>query len=577
MILTVNKFTVLRPETKVVADSPLVGRAAVAMTRDHSFTTRLDRRTFLAGTAAAATGTLVGLAGSAAASSGALVVGTTLPGRVLQAEGDDWTQLGEDLTTDGSVTDLLVHDGDLYAAITTETRMEDGTGQVYRWDGSSWQQIGADLGNNVTGLVAYDGAVHAGVSVGGAEVYRLEDGSWTRVLREAEAFSGAGALTVYEGDLYVGDSYFDVFGRYDGETFTVEAEYDGSCVYDFATYDGELYAGAYRGSLFQRDGGAWTRADQADVYGELLTLATYDGSLWVGTTMDPDLGRFDGESIELVEEFDDSIVALFDAGDALYVGTGQNAAEFADSNPQATTGRLYRYTGGDFEEVSPDQDFAGAVQAITQMQTNEPPTAVIDVETDTPVTVEPVTLSGSASSDPDGEIVSYEWAVDGESAATGETVDVTLDEAGEHEITLTVTDDAGATASATATVAVALGVDIGIKPFDEPTPINPDRSTGVLPVAIAGTSVDPAAVEVDSIRVGAPEVVTDGDGARPVHDGHIEDATGDGVDDLVVHVPIADAGFDGDESVGVLRGETTDGTTLIGRDEITIVDGPAET
>ncbi|AWB26954.1 PKD domain-containing protein [Halococcoides cellulosivorans] len=545
------------------------------MTRDRSSTIRLDRRTFLAGTTAAATGTLVGLAGSAAASTGTLVVGTTLPGRVLQQDGDGWTQLGADLTPSGSVTDLLVHDGDLYAAITTETRMVEGTGRVYRWDGSSWQQIGGDLGNNVTALVAYDGAVHAGVSVGGAEVYRLDEDTWTRVLREAEAFAGAGALTVYEGDLYVGDSAFDVFGRYDGETFTVEGAYDGSCVYDFAAYDGELYAGAYRGTLFQRDGGAWTRADQADAYGELLTLATYDGSLWVGTTMGPDLGRFDGDRIELVERFDDSVVALFDAGDALYVGTGQNAAEFADSIPQATTGRLYRYAGESFEEVAPDQDFAGAVQTITRLQVNEPPTAAISVETETPVTDAPVALSGADSTDPDGEIVSYEWDLigDGTVDATGVTVETTFEEPGAHSVSLTVTDDAGATATATATVEVALGVGLQIKPPEEPTPINPNRSNGVLPVAIDGTTVDPTAIDVDSLRVGAPDVVAAGDGAAPVHGGHRTDATGDGVTDLVVHVPIADSGFDGDESMGALRGELTDGTTLIGRDEITIVGG----
>lgn len=54
-----------------------------------------------------------------------------------------------------------------------------------------------------------------------------------------------------------------------------------------------------------------------------------------------------------------------------------------------------------------------------------------------------VTLDGSASFDPDGEIVSYVWTLDGVEIATGVSPAVTL-EVGEHVITLTVTDTDGA-------------------------------------------------------------------------------------------------------------------------------------
>ncbi len=54
--------------------------------------------------------------------------------------------------------------------------------------------------------------------------------------------------------------------------------------------------------------------------------------------------------------------------------------------------------------------------------------------------VEPVTLDGSQSFDPDGTIVSYQWLDGGSQIATGETATVNLS-VGTHTITLRVTDD----------------------------------------------------------------------------------------------------------------------------------------
>jgi WD40 repeat protein len=59
---------------------------------------------------------------------------------------------------------------------------------------------------------------------------------------------------------------------------------------------------------------------------------------------------------------------------------------------------------------------------------------------------ETVTLDGSASTDPDGTIVSYSWTENDVEIATGVTPTVDLP-VGEHTITLTVTDDDGLTAS----------------------------------------------------------------------------------------------------------------------------------
>lgn len=117
------------------------------------------------------------------------------------------------------------------------------------------------------------------------------------------------------------------------------------------------------------------------------------------------------------------------------------------------------------------------------------------------------------------------------------------------------------------------GLEIDIKPGSEDNPIDPN-SNGVVPVAVLQTEeFDPTAENVD-YRFGAPDVVSNGGGARPAHGGHVEDVDGDGNDDLVLHFPTAETGFDGDEETGRLeweRGETGAEHGLSGTDDVTIV------
>jgi hypothetical protein len=81
---------------------------------------------------------------------------------------------------------------------------------------------------------------------------------------------------------------------------------------------------------------------------------------------------------------------------------------------------------------------------------NQPPVA--DAGADQTVTdaddsgSEDVTLDGSASTDADGTIASWSWAVDGTEIATGEMATVAFD-VGMRTVVLTVTDDGGATAT----------------------------------------------------------------------------------------------------------------------------------
>jgi len=103
-------------------------------------------------------------------------------------------------------------------------------------------------------------------------------------------------------------------------------------------------------------------------------------------------------------------------------------------------------TGGDGTETT-------SLQITVSAPTNQPPTAIISAPA---FGIEGVALTfdGSGSSDPDGNIVSYDWDFGDGSAATGVSVTHTYS-AGIYTISLTVTDDFGNTDTATLDISVA--------------------------------------------------------------------------------------------------------------------------
>ncbi|QSG16082.1 PKD domain-containing protein [Halapricum desulfuricans] len=83
--------------------------------------------------------------------------------------------------------------------------------------------------------------------------------------------------------------------------------------------------------------------------------------------------------------------------------------------------------------------------------TNGGPSASITVTDKTDLTVE---LSGADSTDSDGDIVAYDWDVNG-SSYQGKSVSHTFDSEGTYSVTLVVEDDDGATDSTTTEVSVS--------------------------------------------------------------------------------------------------------------------------
>jgi len=124
-------------------------------------------------------------------------------------------------------------------------------------------------------------------------------------------------------------------------------------------------------------------------------------------------------------------------------------------------------TGGDSEQVTleweTDTGDAGEYEANVSSETdtestgvdvNAPPSASFTRDRAVPNLNEAVTFDGSGSTDADGQVVRYTWAVDGENVSGSETFTYTFSESGDHEVRLYVTDDDGVSATTTRAVTV---------------------------------------------------------------------------------------------------------------------------
>lgn len=117
---------------------------------------------------------------------------------------------------------------------------------------------------------------------------------------------------------------------------------------------------------------------------------------------------------------------------------------------------------GDYQaNVSSDTD-----NDSVDVLVNAPPSATFSRDPATPDVNQAVTFDASDSSDRDGTIVDYEWTVDGDVVATSESFSYTFTEAGDHEVTLVVTDDEGASANVSRTVTVNAPPEVSIGDVD---------------------------------------------------------------------------------------------------------------
>jgi hypothetical protein len=127
-------------------------------------------------------------------------------------------------------------------------------------------------------------------------------------------------------------------------------------------------------------------------------------------------------------------------------------------------------------------DTSGATNDTTRTLTvsNRPPTASFTFTPDQPLAGQVVTFDGSASSDPDGGIATYEWDLDGDSTfettSIAPTVTMSYPSAATITVALRVTDTNGA----------------GSAPVTRALTINPPPPSNELPTASFTASPNPA-------------------------------------------------------------------------------------
>ncbi|MEO8691657.1 MAG: LamG-like jellyroll fold domain-containing protein [Candidatus Saccharimonas sp.] len=259
---------------------------------------------------------------------GTTASGATADGEVWQWDGATWQKIGgnglnsswSQASHYGEIDSLAADNGYLYAGLGAGN----GDAEVWRWDGSAWSQIGGDgingswtLHYDIYSLAFYGGKLTAGLGkgVGDGEVWQWNGSAWSQV-------GGDGI---------------------NGSWATIRS------VESLMPYNGKLYAGlGYTtgdGTLWSFDGSSWSQVGGdgingswiAGTYERVKSLAVYDGDLYVGlgsTTGDGEVWRLsngnwskigganlNGGWSSAVEE----IESFSPYKGKLYVGTGTSA------------------------------------------------------------------------------------------------------------------------------------------------------------------------------------------------------------------------------------------------------------
>ena len=289
----------------------------------------------------------------------ALYAGGSDPGVVYQyAGGTQWNIVSP--TLGNAVLSLCEYEGHLYAGTVSGE-----IGRVWRYDGgTTWTLVGDNMDNWVCSLIVFRGNLYAGTAFVAGRLYRYDGGTmWTMVVNYTRqdgdppsSWSGFWSLYVWNDILYIGDASMDLFGHYDGTTFTYDADLGGSCIWNYEVYDNNLYASAYVGRVHKSsDGTTWTTIRDYQDY-DSWELETFQGYLYV--TTGPKLERYDGTIFSLVwtEPRGNETISMISNGNTLILGTG--TVGYGGSG----VGRVYTYDGTQVRLIS--GDLGSGIQAL---------------------------------------------------------------------------------------------------------------------------------------------------------------------------------------------------------------------
>lgn len=420
--------------------------------------------------------------------------GTTPTYTVVARDGDGNTRTSASVSatvaagTAAEYTGAVLDDGaTLYYPLGTS--MQDWAGGTSAVPGSGVTAGTPGIENSATGHSALDGSssgrissnsrVAVGESFSTELWFRTTSTRGGKLMGYGDAASGSSGS--YDRHLYMRNDGRIVFGVYPGEVRTVESTQsysDGGWHHAVATLDrtgqklyvdGELIASEASTTSAQAYSGYWRiggdnlsgwpgqpssayfvgSVDEVAVYPHALTPAQVSSHFALGSGLE-------APTAEFTEDVDGAEVTVDGSGSSAQGGAEivEYRWDFGDGSAQVT-GREASHTyetTGDYTITLTVRDSNGLLDSTTRevsvLGPNTPPVAAFSAETNGLS----VTVDGSGSDDPDGELASYSWDWGDGTTSTGLTSAHTYSEAGEHTVTLTVTDDRGATAEATRTV-----------------------------------------------------------------------------------------------------------------------------
>lgn len=168
-----------------------------------------------------------------------------------------------------------------------------------------------------------------------------------------------------------------------------------------------------------------------------------------------------------------AIVRLLTDGslDPSFGGTGIVLKQFASGLTAQTHGESAVFTPDGKLIVVGHADNSGGSPAwfVASFIADLPPVPSFGIAPGAPALGDAITLDASASSDPDGQVTSFSWDLDGNGVygdATGATATTSFAAAGSHTIGLTVVDTEGLTATITQAIDVGCGTAPSVPSID---------------------------------------------------------------------------------------------------------------
>ena len=361
---------------------------------------------------------------------------------VWEFNGSTWNLIGGQGVNNSWAADtyenvytLQYYNGELYAGLGTTA----GDAEVWRFNGSSWSQVGGDSLNSSWGagyeavqvLVAYDGQLYAGLgnSANDAEVWRWNGSSWSKIGGDSinsgwtTNYEAVMSLTVYKGNLYagLGNSTGDAeIWRYNGTAWSkiggdgVSSSWNTNYeeVFVMRVYREKLIAGlgsgtddaevwAYDESTWEQVGGddiggSWTAATNERV----RSMAIYNGELYAGlgdTAGDGEVWRWNGSAWAKVAgdgvnsgwtSTIEYVSSLIDYKGKLYAGTGNtanaDAGVWSFGNNAFVSSSTDTHDSG-WHHVAATYDGANMKIFIDGVQNASTPASVIVTDNDLPL------------------------------------------------------------------------------------------------------------------------------------------------------------------------------------------------